>query len=294
MAEGAPRVAPGSRVLIAGCGRIGQALGEQLAAGGARVFGLRRRPEALPPAIEPIQADLHDPAALAARVPADLDAVYYIVTPGSYDDAGYRRAFVEGLGQLAEVLRNQPAPPQRLVFVSSTAVYGQSDGEWIDETSPTEPERFSGRRLLEAEAIALDGPWAGVVARFGGIYSAERDALVGKAREGEPCQAGQYTNRIHAADVVGSLAHLGDPRVAPGVYLGVDDEPATQCEVLDYIAEQLDLPLPPRAGPGAGGMRGVGSKRGSNRRLRASGYAFRYPTFREGYQAILGQLQGRG
>ncbi|MCG5541415.1 MULTISPECIES: SDR family oxidoreductase [unclassified Halorhodospira] len=279
---------PRGRILIAGCGRIGQALGSRLAAGGAEVFGLRRRPEGLPEGITPIAADLEDPATLAEALPTELDTVYYIVTPGSYDDDGYRRAFVDGLDNLAGVLRRHPAPPRRLVFVSSTAVYGQQDGEWIDEDSPTEPGRFSGQRLLEAEAIALAGPWTGVAARYGGIYGSGRDFLIRKVEAGEPCQEGQYTNRIHSEDVVGSLAHLGRDDIPGGVYLGVDDAPSTQCEVMDGIAELLGVPRPPRGEPGSGGMRGVGSKRGSNRKLKASGYRLRYPTFREGYAALIG------
>ncbi len=287
MAEETNLVGPQGRVLIAGCGRIGQALGKRLADAGAEIYGLRRRPEALPSGIAPIAADLEDPAGLAAAVPEDLDTVYYIVTPGSYDDDGYRRAFVDGLDNLAGVLRSHPRPPQRLIFVSSTAVYGQRDGEWIDEDSPTEPGRFSGQRLLEAEAIALAGPWIGVAARYGGIYGSGRDFLIRKVEAGEPCQEGQYTNRIHSEDVVGSLAHLGREEVPGGVYLGVDDAPSTQCEVMDGIAELLGVPRPPRGEPGSGGMRGVGSKRGSNRKLKASGYRFRYPTFRQGYAALI-------
>ena len=278
---------PRGRILIAGCGRIGQALGSRLAAGGAEVFGLRRRPEGLPEGITPIAADLEDPATLAEALPTELDTVYYIVTPGSYDDDGYRRAFVDGLDNLAGVLRRHPAPPRRLVFVSSTAVYGQQDGEWIDEDSPTEPPRFSGQRLLAGEAIAAEGPWEAVIARYGGIYSAERDMLIGKARRGEPCLHHSYTNRIHAEDVVGSLIHFADPAVPAGIYLGVDDAPVTQCEVLDFIAAELGLPAPPRAEGAGPDRRGVGSKRGDNRKLRASGYVLRYPTYREGYRAIL-------
>ncbi len=258
----------GNRILIAGCGRS---------------------PGALPSSITPIEADLQEPEQLAARLPQAVDTVYYIVTPSSLDDAGYRQAFVAGLANLTAALGQQAYPPRRLVFVSSTAVYGQADGDWIDEDSPTEPPRFSGQRLLQAESIALSGPWEGVVARFGGIYSAERDALVRKARSAEPCQEATYTNRIHAEDVVAILAHLGHPAVPSGIYLGVDDRPATQCEVLDLIAEELGLPPPPRADDSAAGSaRGVGSKRGSNHKLKASGYRFRYPTFREGYRAILG------
>ena len=287
MAEESHHLSGAERVLIAGCGRIGQAVGERLADGGDTVLGMRRDPASLPEAITGIRADLEDAEGLAAALPEALDLVYYIVTPPAFSDEGYRRAFVDGLGNLAAALRRQDQPPRRLIFVSSTAVYGQDNDEWIDEDSPTEPPRFSGQRLLAGEAIAAEGPWEAVIARYGGIYSAERDMLIGKARRGEPCLHHSYTNRIHAEDVVGSLIHFADPAVPAGIYLGVDDAPVTQCEVLDFIAAELGLPAPPRAEGAAPDRRGVGSKRGDNRKLRASGYVLRYPTYREGYRAIL-------
>ncbi|MBK1735056.1 NAD(P)-dependent oxidoreductase [Halorhodospira abdelmalekii] len=290
------------RVLIAGCGRLGQAVGLELAAAGHEVFGLRRNPSALPEAIAPVAADLlAPPDEWAERLPERLDRVYYIVTPADFTDESYRLAFVAGLANLRDALLTQGQQPQRLLFASSTAVYGQQADEWIDETSPTVPERFSGARLLEAEGLLQAMPWPTVTVRLGGIYGPGRDLFIRKVRAGEACRDAGFSNRIHADDAAGLLAHLGlleemESFVDPGcgqlaVFLGVDDEPTTGCAVMDFIAAQLGLPQPPRAPAGEeeSGRRamGVGSKRGRNAKLKRAGYALRYPTFREGYRALL-------
>ncbi|KAB7623218.1 SDR family oxidoreductase [Alkalilimnicola sp. S0819] len=275
------------RILIAGCGKLGTALGRELSEAGHTVWGLRRRAERIPEPIRPLAGDLADPASLPA-LPEALDRIYYIATPGAYDDTAYQRAYVHGLRNLLAAL---PNPDGRLVFVSSTSVYGQSDGREVDESSPTEPTGFSGQRMLEAEHIALG--WAGesVVVRFGGIYGPGRTRMIDKVRHGEACTAHPpaWSNRIHQADCVGVLAHLGAARITPGVYLAVDDAPCTQCELMDWLAEQLGLPQPPRRNVGAGGFR-AGSKRCRNDKLRASGYRFRYPSYREGYAAMLKEM----
>ena len=213
------------RILIAGCGDLGSALGKALAAEGHHVFGLRRNAARVPPPLEPVAADLTDPASLAAAVPAGVDRVYYIATPDRRDDDGYRRAYVEGLVHLRDALTGSGAPPRKLIFVSSTAVYGQSGGEWVDETSTTEPTRFTGKWLLKGEEEALAGPWAGTVVRFGGIYGGGRDYVLRKVEHGEPCDPEHYTNRIHHRDCVGVLHHLGRADVETGIYVGVDDDP---------------------------------------------------------------------
>lgn len=273
-----------ARVLIAGCGRIGTRLGLALARDGHVVSGLRRRPDPLPPPLATCRADLLDPAAVAAALAGPApDIVCYIATPDEFSDAGYERAYVRGLHNLLSAL---PAPPRRLVFVSSTGVYGQDAGEWVDETSATEPTAFSGRRLLEAEGLARAGAEEPVVVRFGGIYGRGRERMLEKVRRGDPCcdDPPRYTNRIHEDDCVGTLAHLATLDQPAQVYLGVDSAPCTQCELMDWLAGRLGLPRPPRGGepPGRGG-----NKRCRNDRLLASGYRLRYPSFREGYAAML-------
>jgi nucleoside-diphosphate-sugar epimerase len=275
-------------ILIAGCGDLGSSLGVQLAGEGHSVYGLRRRAEPLPPPLKTLQADLADPATLN-QLPQEIDTVYYLATPSGFEDAAYRAAYVEGLRNLLAALARQPQPIGRLIFVSSTTVYGQLEGEWVDETSPTEPNGFSGRRMLEAEQLARASGLDAVIVRFGGIYGPGRERMLRKVRAGEPCPADPplYTNRIHRDDCVAALAHLGQPSVAPGIYVAVDDAPCSQCELMDWLATRMQLPPPPRTSQqGAGGLRGS-NKRCRNEKLKASGFRFRYPTYREGYAALL-------
>ncbi len=279
------------RVLIAGCGYVGTALGERLAKDGHDVWGLRREVAGLPASIAPLRADLRDPRTLA-DLPSDLGWVVYAAAPDGHDDASYRDTYVRGLENLLGVWAARGERPARLVFVSSTSVYAQRDGGWVDEGSPTEPTHHSGRRLLEAEAIAGSGPGTSVVIRFAGIYGPGRTGLVEQVRRGEarvPAGGPRWTNRIHRDDCAGAIAHLlslGDP--AP-LYLGVDDEPADFGEVVRWLAAELGAPEPSVEEPDAprGGRFTRSSKRCSNARLRSSGYRFAYPTFRDGYRALL-------
>jgi nucleoside-diphosphate-sugar epimerase len=137
-----------SRVLIAGCGDIGAALGTRLLTDGHDVWGLRRSAAALPAGMHALRMDLTKPTALE-NLPAGFDAAFYIVTPDAYDDAAYASAFVGGTENLLRALSPACARPGRLVFVSSTSVYAQSQGEWVDETSATGPQSFAGKRLLQ-------------------------------------------------------------------------------------------------------------------------------------------------
>lgn len=276
------------RVLIAGCGKLGCRLGEVLASAGEEVWGLRRSRGSLPSPLRTLTADLCVPESLGA-IPAGLTRVYYLATPNAYTDEAYRISYVDGLRNLLEVLAAQRQAPRQVIFVSSTAVYAQQAGEWVDETSPTAPTAFSGQRLLEAEGLLLQGRFPGLVVRFGGIYGGARTAMIRKVRAGEPCNAEppHYTNRIHEDDCVGVLHHLGQLSSPESIYLAVDDAPCTQCELMDWLAEQMGCSKPPRRAPAKSGASRAANKRCCNARLKASGYTLRYPTYREGYRAML-------
>jgi nucleoside-diphosphate-sugar epimerase len=200
---------------------------------------------------------------------------------------------VDGLCYLLEALVRQGQSPQRVFFTSSTAVYAQSTGEWVDETSPTEPKHFSGRRVLEGEKLLLSGPFPATVMRFGGIYGPGRTSLIERVRQGlATCRDGPplYTNRIHRDDCAGALHHLLSLPRPESVYIGVDHEPAEHCDVLRWLATQLGA-LPPgvKASPATDTRRHRTNKRCRNAKLVASGYVFRYPTFRDGYAALLAE-----
>jgi nucleoside-diphosphate-sugar epimerase len=274
-------------VLIAGCGDLGTAAGLILASSGNQVFGLRRRADALPAPLHTLRADLSQPATLTALPPA-IDLVYYIATPASYDDDAYRTAYVDGLHNLLQALRQQQQTPRRLVLVSSTAVYGQLAGEWVDETSPTVPNSFSGRRMLESEQLAWNSGIPSVILRFGGIYGPGRERMIRAVKAGEPCPAepSLYTNRIHRDDCVQALAHVAAEQVPPGIYLATDDAPCTQCELMDWLANRLGLPQPARTQGPPGGRRGS-NNRCRNDKLKSTGFQLRFPSYREGYGKLL-------
>ncbi|HEX8362534.1 MAG TPA: SDR family oxidoreductase [Longimicrobium sp.] len=274
------------RVLIAGCGYVGSAVAARLVADGHEVWGMRRNPDALPPGVRPVAADLRDPATLGA-LPAGLTTVFYTAAADGGSDDEYRAAYVEGPRNLIEALVARRERPRRIVFTSSTSVYGQQAGEWVDEDSPTEPEGFGGRRMLEGEAVVRGGPFPGVVLRLGGIYGPGRTSYIDRVRSGAAeCPAETtYTNRIHRGDCAGALRHLMLLEAPDPVYLGVDRAPADTCEVLHWLATALDRPAPVRATTAS--TRRRSNKRCRGDRLVASGYEFLYPTYREGFTALL-------
>lgn len=276
-----------ARILVAGCGDVGTRLGLRLAASGHEVFGLRRNAGRLPSPIVGIACDLGDPATLRF-LPESIEFVHYTAAADRGDDAAYKAAYVDGLSNVLDALRSKATSLRRLLFISSTSVYGQSDGQWIDESAPCEPEGFSGQRLLEGERVALAGAPEAVVVRFGGIYGPGRERLISRVREGGTCadDPPTYTNRIHVEDCAAVMAHLMTLPSPEPVYVGVDSAPAPQCEVMDWMAERLGVPRPPRA-VATPGRRSRGNKRCRNDKLLASGYRFHYPTYREGYTAIL-------
>ncbi|GGO77766.1 NAD(P)-dependent oxidoreductase [Marinobacterium nitratireducens] len=271
------------RILIAGCGDVGSALGVELAAAGHFVQGLRRTINQLPAGIHGIAADLTDPASLQ-KLPA-CDILVYCTAATTHDENGYRLAYVEGLRNLLAAL---PAPPRQLFFTSSTGVYHQADGRWVDESSTTEPTGFSGRILLEAERLALGSGIPATVVRFSGIYGPGRNHLLNQVRSGiaAPAEPPHYGNRIHRDDCAGVLAHLIrrclDERPLEPLYLATDDAPTPLHEVMEWLALQLGVEICERKP-----VRRGGSKRCRNTRLKASGYRLRYPDYRTGYAQIL-------
>jgi nucleoside-diphosphate-sugar epimerase len=203
----------------------------------------------------------------------------------------YRRVYLQGARSLLAWLAH--TPPAKFVYTSSTGVYGQNDGSLVDETAPTEPPNETSRVLVETERVFLETArrhnFPAVVLRVAGIYGPGRgwwfkQFLAGEARiEGE----GRRTlNMIHRDDVVGCII-AGLEHGRPGeIYNAVDDEPVTQRDLFAWLAAKLNRPMPLSTPEDAEGSRkrGVTNKRITNRKLKVElGYAFRYPTFREGY-----------
>lgn len=268
------------RILIAGCGDVGNALGKRLLADGCEVWGVRRHIDKLATGIRPWQIDLRDSATFGTP-PAAFDFVFYTASADRREEEAYRAIYVDGLRSLVDALRHHKSPLSRILFTSSTAVYGQSGGEWVDEDSATEPSGFNGRILLEAESILDDAQEASINVRLSGIYGPGRTRLVRKVWSGEATATDAWTNRIHVEDCAGVLHHLMRLSEPQSLYLGSDDVPATTAEVVEWMSRELGIPVPERT------QSGRANKRCRNTRLRQSGYRFRYPSFREGYPQIV-------
>ncbi len=267
------------RVLIAGCGDVGNALGARLLANQCEVWGIRRNVSALAEGIRPWAVDLTTPSTFGSP-PAPFDYVFYTASADRRDEESYRAVYVDALRDLLDALSNAGSPMKRVFFTSSTAVYGQRNGEWVDEKSVTKPTRFNGHILLEAESI-IRGLGSGVAVRFSGIYGSGRTRLIRKVWNAEAKATKSWTNRIHVEDCGAVLHHLMRLDAPGDLYLGSDDAPATTGEVVTWMSAKLGVAAPPPAD--ASSL----NKRCRNTLLRDSGYRFLYPTFREGYAPII-------
>ena len=260
-------------VIIAGAGDVGSRLAALRIGRGDDVIAIRRRDVASGPGVRTHRADLASGEGLST-LPRQAVSIVFCAAPDQRDEAAYRALYHDGLRRLLDAVE---AP--RVVFVSSTAVYAQDAGEWVDEASPAQPTAFNGRVLLEAERVLAPLP-GGTSLRLSGLYGPGRDYLLRKARAGEPGEP-RWTNRIHVQDAAAALSHLLDLRHPQPLYLGNDDLPALETQVLAWVRDAERLP--PVAAPG-GPERG---RRVRNARLRASGWVPGHEDYRSGYACLL-------
>lgn len=278
--------------LIVGCGDLGTEAGLRLRDLGWRVLGVRRSPDHLPTTIEGRAGDLvHDRpkdwARLARTLPDHLDALIFAPAADERTEPAYRAVYRDGPLRVLDALEAVGRRPGRVLAVSSTAVHGEDDGSDVDEDTPVAPTTPTGRALADAEdALHAYRPDA-IVLRLAGIYGPGRTRLIDQVRRGEAMLPDEpaLTNRIHRDDAAAAIVHLltrvADPE---GLYLGVDHAPSDRGEILRFLAAELGAPVPAH---GSTQRHRGGNKRLHNDRLVATGFRFAYPTYREGYRAVL-------
>jgi nucleoside-diphosphate-sugar epimerase len=265
--------------LIAGCGYLGLALCRRLSSEGWRVLGLRRSAEAASliqeAGAKPITADLTDPATLAHLPPVD----YVVSCQGAGHGADYRQTYVEGAKNLIAALKDHP--PQKFLWVSSTRVYGNTEGEWVDESTDPNPASEEGEVLLEAEQVALKAGFPSLVVRPAGIYGHGRTRV--KLLKAPTIDLRGFSNHIHVEDLAGIVQLLLEKGQPGETYLAVDDRPVAKREFYPWLAKAAGLPLPP---PASGPLTST-NKRLSNRKIKRLGYTFRYPNYLNGFPDLL-------
>jgi nucleoside-diphosphate-sugar epimerase len=270
------------RVLIAGCGDVGGILAAELLKGGHVVYGLKRDTSTLPEGVLPVRADLLNPTTLAS-LPPDIDALVFMPTPASRDQAAYEAIFIQGWKNLWGSLKSKPS---RTLLVSSTAVYGEDSGGVVTEETTPDPGGFNGKVLLQMEQLAARCTKNLVVARISGIYGPGRERLIRlAASDGLEVQQSPpyFTNRIHRDDAAAALRHLLEIDAPEALYLVTDDQPAPRYEVIEWLANKQGRISP----KGLIDEKSGRGKRVSNERLRKSGFDFSYPDYKTGYDAVL-------
>lgn len=278
--------------LIVGCGYLGARVGRLLAARNDRVFGTTRSEARFgglrDQGIAPVVADVLKPVAFENLPP--VDRVFYCVGFDRQAGVPMRAVYLDGLRNVLERLAGRTGT---LVYASSTGVYGQSDGQWVDEDSPTQPRHESGKVAVAAEEILRAYPGRTVVLRFSGLYGPGRiprreNLSRGDAIPGDP---EKYLNLIHIDDAANAaVAALGSDRAGP-LYLVSDDRPVKRTEYAALVARCLGVPEPTFSVPEPGSpeaQREEGNKRVSNRRIKTEfNLVLRYPEIATGIPAAL-------
>lgn len=269
-------------VHLLGCGDIGSAIGCALLERGERPLGVRRNVAALPPGLPSLSLDYTERESLARLEAQPADIALLTPTPPGRDVESYRLGYLRPVENLLALWGD--GPPRDLVYVSSTRVYGDAAGEWVDEESELHPADGQAELLAEAERRLLESHHRVCVVRFSGIYGRLPSRLLERIRGGHIVRRSppHYTNRIHRDDCIGFLLHLLDLPQRERLYLASDDCPALQHEVESWLAANLGVKEPEESVEPM-----PGNRRCRNARLRASGYALKYPDYRAGYSAMM-------
>lgn len=220
------------------------------------------------------------------------DQIVITLSPSEYSEQGYRNSYLRVVENLVSKSAEMAVSPE-VVFISSSSVYSENQGNWVDEDTEPKPQRYNGKVLLEAETTLTYSHLPSTCIRFSGIYGPGRYRLISSALNNslKPADARHWTNRIHADDCAAVIQHILQLPLQKrkDLYLASDSAPVYKAEVQNWIRAQFGQPAStselsntPQSG-----------KRCRNNRLLESGYQFLYPTYKEGFPEILMQYKKR-
>lgn len=276
-------------LLIAGCGDLGQRVGRTLTTLDWQIHAIRRNPDGQLPEFDWYSADHSEPGSLSFVEALRPDFVLATFNPTSRDIAGYWQGFSKAATNLLGSLKGHR--PKHIIMVSSTRVYAESEGGWVDESAPLSESDERALAIIDAERQFLDSGLPATVVRLAGIYGGSSQRLVSRVARGEIAAENplRYTNRIHREDCAGLLVHLlkmadQHQAIAP-IYNGVDDKPCPAHEVEQWLAQAMGVAATANSQTSRSAQ--VSHKRCSNELLHACGYQLRFPDYRAGYTEVL-------
>lgn len=293
----------GPHLVIVGCGDIGARVGLKLHTQGWSISALRRSTSALPSQFQGYAIDYTDPNALASLAYLCPDYVLFTPLPQGRDTAGYQRGFRDPLAVLGTIgwLQSNVG----VVMVSSTRVFAERDGGWVTETSPLTTEDAAAVAIQQGEDIALSAPCHSTILRASGLYGELPGMLVERVRSGAfSSDPDRISNRIHREDLAAIAAEVLSKMAAgittPPILIASDNEPSPIGEVERWLAEHLGMgeallhtkSLEPQVSVTGLVTPQRGNRRCNNRLLHEMGLQLQYPSYREGYRAMLGEFTG--
>lgn len=278
-----------ARILIAGCGDLGASLAADFVAKGHMVSAIRRTGSDFPDSVMGITGEL---TTLKDDQLPDVELIFLIMTPQGRTESAYRSAYYHTAQRLISRYQKQTTLPN-VIFVSSTSVYGQNNGEWIDDTTPPSPTTSTAHVLVETEHI-LSNAFPSTSVRCSGIYGPGRFRLLQKTVAGDAWENNSWTNRIHRDDVVSALIVLAEQVLAgktlPESVIATDLTPVSMWEVKLWLATSLNvepainntMSFVPESG-----------KRIQGQYLDSLGWKPNYPSYVVGYQTLLVEFQSK-
>lgn len=281
--------------LVIGCGYLGLRVARVWQARGDDVCVTTRSPERASQFanqdFETVQLDVTQPDTCRRlpRAETVLLAVGYDRSAGP----SLNEVYVDGL---QNVLHALSAATRRIIYVSSTGVYGQIDDSWVDEESQCRPLRVGGKACLAAEQLLGERPLADrtIILRLAGIYGPDRIPRRDQVADGRPIPARPegYLNLIHVDDAAQVVLAADDREVEPNLFTVSDGNPVRRKDFFGEVARRLGVDAPTFCNPAEASPHGrpsAGSKRVSNRKLLdALGLSLTYPDYRAGLDAVLG------
>jgi nucleoside-diphosphate-sugar epimerase len=271
-------------VLIVGCGDLGAHLAKLLCALNIQVTGISRSEKSIE-GVQMLVGDVTLPSSLLHLKTLNPSTIVYCVAANGQSDAQYQMHYVEGLKNILNTQTHNPNL-KAVMFVSSTRVYGQITDAILNEQTPAIPSDFGGERLLEAEGVLDSLSCSTTVLRLSGIYGPGRLRMINLAKVPERWpEQNSWTNRIHRDDAASFIAYLISKRLAgeqvDSCYIVTDSAPCSQFEVLNWLADNLEIKAFKSYLPILSG------KRLSNQAMLATGFTLRYPDYQAGYASLL-------
>ncbi len=274
-------------LLIVGCGDIGTRVGLTLAAQSWRVTAARRSPQNLPSEFHRLRCDYTDLDSLRVLAEGTPDYVLFTPLPADRSAAGYELGYREATASL--LTSGLASRLTAGILVSSTRVFAEGSGGWVNEQSPLTESDPAASAIRGAEVDFLKRCPNPLVVRASGLYGANEGMLMARVARGEAsADPARFSNRIHRQDlaalIVFALKEANKGKPVTGVMIASDSEPTPIGEVEQWLAARLGVALSPAANASAAQR---GNRQCDNRRMLASGFQLQFPSYREGYGAVL-------